>query len=67
MSDSEDSSTHATGAMNDRIELIQKAITDMGNTFRNYIEFQTHNGNQSGEGIGHNVEVPEQGVNGYHS
>ena len=50
MSDSEESSTHAMEMVNDKIERMQKAYANMGNTFKNYMEHQTHCGIQSSEG-----------------
>ena len=59
MSRSEDASN--SGNVNERIELMQKAIINMGNTFRNYMEYQRNYGNQSSPFIGHQTDEQEVG------
>lgn len=51
--------TLSSSTANERMELMQKAILDLGNTFKNYIEFQTSHGSQSSEGT--QPDVVEQG------
>ena len=59
MSGSEDASNSAN--VNERIELMYKAITYMGNTFRDYMEYQMNYGNQSSPFTGHQNYEQEVG------
>ena len=59
MSGQEESSTHAMDMMNDKMEMMQQAIANMGNTFKNYMEYLTYYEIQSSEG--QNIEELKTG------